>query len=154
MERLKKVCEETVQFIEELTQVESKKLQAALQNNLDTINECMKKEQALLLKLKGIDKRREALQKELGYEQFSFRQIIDKVPEEERAGMKKIFDTLSEKYRIYQDTSSSAQKALEVNLHKINKKLEEMHVTDPLQSIYKEDGEMIMVKKSFTNRRV
>ena len=41
MERLKKVCQETVQFIEELTQVESKKLQAALQNNLDTINECM-----------------------------------------------------------------------------------------------------------------
>ncbi len=154
MERLKKVCQETVQFIEELTQVESKKLQAALQNNLDTINECMKKEQALLLKLKGIDKRRETLQKELGYEQFSFRQIIDKVPEEERAEMKKIFDTLSEKYRIYQDTSSSAQKALEMNLHKINKKLEEMHVSDPLQSTYKEDGEMIMVKKSFTNRRV
>lgn len=154
MEQLIKICLEISNFIEELTEVENKKFQAALKNNIYTINECMKQEQALLMKLKGIDKKREALQKELGYENLSFRQIIEKAPLDEKDKCKEVFDIIQNKLSIYKEIFSNAQNAIEVNLHKINKKLESLDAKDKFNRTYKEDGEVVMVKKSFTSRKV
>lgn len=154
MEQLIKVCLEISKFIEELTVVENKKFQAALQNNIYIVNECMKQEQAFLMKLKGIDKKREDLQKKLGYENLSFKEIIEKAPLDEKTKLKEVFDMVQNNYKIYKEVFSNAQNAIEVNLHKINKKLESLNAVDNLNKTYKEDGEVIMAKESFTSRKV
>lgn len=154
MEEFIKICLEISNFIEELTEVENKKFQAALQNNIYIVNECMKKEQAFLMKLKGIDKKREALQKKLGYEDLSFAEIIEKAPSNEKDKLKEVFNKVQNNYKVYKEIFSNAQNALEVNLYKINKKLEELNAVDKLNKTYKEDGEVIMSKESFTSRKV
>lgn len=47
---------ELIQFFDELTQVEKTKLQAAIQNDIPTLEDCMKKEQVELLKFRGMEK--------------------------------------------------------------------------------------------------
>ena len=154
MEELMKVFSETIQFIDEITEVENKKFQAALKNNIAAVDECMKKEQVLLLKLRGIDKKREAAQKALGYENMTFRQIIEKAPESDKKKLTEIFNSIEQKLKKYKESFSNAHNAIELNLHRINKKLESLNAADKFNRTYKEDGEVVMAQRSFTSRRV
>ena len=154
MEQLIKILLETIEFIDEITEVENKKFQATLKNNINTVNECMKQEQALLLKLRGIDKKRESIQKDLGFENLTFTQIIEKAPLSHKKQLSELFDTLNLKLDRYKDIFTNTQNAIEINLHNINKKLESFDVADKLNKTYKEDGEVVTMKRSFTSRRV
>ena len=92
--------------------------------------------------------------KKLGYENLSFTEIIEKAPSNEKDKLKEVFNKVQNNYKVYKEIFSNAQNALEVNLYKINKKLEELHAVDKLNKTYKEDGEVIMSKESFTSRKV
>lgn len=154
MEQLMKVFSETIQFIDDITEVENTKFQAALKNNIAKVDDCMKQEQVLLLKLRGLDKKREAAQKALGYENLTFKQIIEKAPESDKKKLTEIFNSIEQKLKLYKKSFSNAQNAIELNLHRIDKKLESLNAADKFNKTYKEDGEVIMTKRSFTSRRV
>ena len=142
------------QALDTLTALEQRKLKAVQNNDLQTLDQCMKQEQALLLKLRGIDKKRESIQKDLGFENLTFTQIIEKAPLSHKKQLSEIFDTLNLKLDRYKDIFTNTQNAIEINLHNINKKLESFDVADKLNKTYKEDGEVVTMKRSFTSRRV
>ena len=154
MERLKQVFVEIIQFLDNMIQVEKKKFQAAVNNNIMQIDECVNEEQVLMLKLRGIDKKREALQKELGYERMALKEMMEALPETPAEDLNEVIATLNAKYRAYKECYSQAQKAIELNLHTINKKLDALHVGNVVNKTYKEDGEVVLEMGSFTNRRV
>ena len=103
MEQLMKVFSQTIQFIDEITEVENIKFQAALKNNIAKVDDCMKQEQVLLLKLRGLDKKRDAAQKALGYENLTFKQIIEKAPESDKEKLNEIFNYIEKKLKLYKE---------------------------------------------------
>ena len=68
--------------------------------------------------------------------------------------MTEIFNSIEKKLKLYKESFSNAQNAIELNLHRIDKKLESLNAADKFNKTYKEDGEVIMAKRSFTSRRV
>lgn len=116
----KTVVGDLIALIGEFDQLETEKLKAVQQNRVTFVEEAMKKEQAAIMKLRGLDKKREAIQKDLGWERLTFQQILSQVTVVEKEELQPLFDQLSGGVVQFNDTRDNAQKALEISLHHIN----------------------------------
>ena len=152
MEELMTILQETNHFLLEVTQVEQKKYEATLENNVVVVEDCMKKEQALLLKLKGLDKKREKALQNVGKPNATFREIIATFPEEQKMPLDKLFAQMQENLKKYKEVERNAQSALEFNIHCIDKQLEQ--VQGNKGKMYEGHGKVKQATKSFTSRRV
>lgn len=115
------VIEELIHLFQDLRQIEQDKLAAVQKNRITYVEDCMNKEQAAILKLRGLDKKRDTCQEQLGFKGDTFQQILSKVSGEEHGQLKYLFDTLSDQVRQFQDVNESAHTLIEINLHKIDK---------------------------------
>lgn len=115
------VIEELILLFQHLIQIEQTKLEAVQKNRVTYVEDCMNQEQAAILKLRGLDKKREACQEKLGFGGYTFQQILSAVNGEQHENLKKLFDSLSYQVRLFQEINESAKSMLEVNLHMINK---------------------------------
>ena len=77
------LLEKLVLLFDDLTEVEQTKLEAVTKKDIDTLNDCMKEEQAYLLQFRGLDKKRESIQKDLGFENMKFSQIITNIKDKQ-----------------------------------------------------------------------
>lgn len=119
------VIEDMIQLFQDLVQVEQIKLEAAKKNRITFVEDCMNKEQAAILKLRGLDKKREDCQERLGMKGDTFQQILSKVSEDEaRNRLKELFDGLTYQVRLFQEISDSARTMIEINLHMIDKAIQ------------------------------
>ena len=112
-----KIIEEFIDFFDHLIPIEQEKLEAAIKNRVSFVEECMHKEQAAVLRLRGLER--------LGMKDYSFRQILDRVPEDVSSVLKPLFDRMSEQVRQFQSISDNAKDIIEVNLHVIQSSLAE-----------------------------
>ncbi|WP_313528399.1 flagellar protein FlgN [Anaerotignum sp.] len=117
-----------IELLETLITIEQDKLKAISTNDLDALNSCIKNEQVEVLKLRGLDKKREQIQAELGYENLTFREIIKLLPEDQQAESKKLFITLQQTTDQFNEINSSIKTALDVNLHSINTTLSKLNI--------------------------
>lgn len=113
------IIKEFIQLFDALISVEQTKLDSAVANKVSFVEECMNKEQAAILKLRGLENKREAEQARLGAEGLTFRQILANVSEEDSLILKPLFEELSGKVQDFQSISSSAREMIELNLHNI-----------------------------------
>ena len=68
------------QELRRLTQVEQDKVAAVHSHDLNALNECMKREQAAALALRGREQQRDAMLKALGLEGVSLRELPQRCP--------------------------------------------------------------------------
>lgn len=120
-----KIIEEFIDFFDHLIPIEQEKLEAAIKNRVTFVEECMHKEQAAILRLRGLEQRREKEQDALGMKDYSFRQILEAAPKDIASVLRPLFDRLSEQVRQYQSISDNARDIIEVNLHVIQSSLAE-----------------------------
>ena len=141
-----KVIEEFITLFDHLIEIEQEKLDAA-------VEDCMHKEQAAVLQLRGLEQKREAEQKHLGMEGYTFRQILEEAPEEVSASLSPLFDQLSERVTSFRSVSESAKDIIEVNLHMIQSALAS---EGPGRDIYSASGKKTDNdnRKRFTSRSV
>lgn len=87
---------------------------------------CIKEEQAQVLKLRGLDRKREQLQESLGYKDLTFSEIIELFPKSESAQSRKLFEELKTATTEFNEINSIAKTAIEVNLHSVNSIIEDL----------------------------
>lgn len=154
MEKYTEFCsliEEFLELFDELTAVEQKKLDAAVKNQVTFVEECMKKEQAFVLQLRGLEQRRESQQEALGMKALTFREILEKVPSEVQEKLQPLFQELSKKVRDFQSINENAKDAITINLHKIQGA---MKSTPEKNQFYSASGQKSPEENHFTNRSV
>ncbi len=117
-----KLIEDYIVLFDNLIPIEQEKLDAAVKNQVTFIEDCMHKEQAAVLQLRGLEQKREAEQKRLGMDNYTFKEILAHAPEE-AAALEPLFDRLSERVRSFRSISDSAKDIIEVNLHVIQSAL-------------------------------
>lgn len=148
-----KIIEEFIALFEELILIEQEKVDAAVKNRVTFVEECMHKEQAAVLRLRGLEQKREKEQTELGMENYRFRQILEEAPEDVSATLRPLFDQLSRQVQTLQSLNDSARDIIEVNLHVIQSSL----ASDPTgKSTYSAAGKKSNSnqKNHFTSRKV
>ena len=148
-----KVIEEFITLFDHLIEIEQEKLDAAVKNRVTFVEDCMHKEQAAVLQLRGLEQKREAEQKHLGMEGYTFRQILEEAPEEVSASLSPLFDQLSERVTSFRSVRESAKDIIEVNLHMIQSALAS---EGPGRDIYSASGKKTDNdnRKRFTSRSV
>ncbi|BAL01177.1 hypothetical protein OBV_39780 [Oscillibacter valericigenes Sjm18-20] len=107
--------------LDELTEVEREKECFVRTDDLDGLNECMKREQALTLTLRSYDKKRDEMLLLLGLKDVPLRKLLDYAPAEYREETKKTVEQLSRQYALYRGAFEVARDTLECNLHQIEK---------------------------------
>ena len=80
-----------------LTQMENAKAEAASSGQHGRIDGYLKQEQALILKLRGLEQRHRKQMKTLAWDGLTFRQILEQADEKEEAFLSPLFGRLTEK---------------------------------------------------------
>ena len=79
----------------QLTDLEREKMSAAQAGDLDRLNSCICREQAMSLSLRGMDRRRETMLEELGMTGDDLRQLPERCPPQLQARAKAVVDRSS-----------------------------------------------------------
>ncbi|MBR0311188.1 MAG: flagellar export chaperone FlgN [Oscillospiraceae bacterium] len=107
--------------LEELTELAKEKTVAVRRDDLLAVDDCMKREQALGLSLRAMDKKRDKLLAAIGLENVTLSGLAQHCPEELRQEARAAADKLRERYDLYRSASDVARTTLECNLHQIER---------------------------------
>lgn len=151
------IIQELILFFDEMISVETEKFKAVDIRDLVKLNESMKKEQAFLLKLRGLDKKREQIQADLSFQNKPFREIIPLLPPTERSKIEALFKTLEEKYSSYHSIADKSKNVIEESLLELDGILVGLGARKANQNtaIYGNDGNInTQTQRKFTSRKV
>lgn len=121
------VIEDLILLFQDLIQIEQTKLDAVKNNRITYVEDCMNREQAAIMKMKGLDKKREVCQEKLGFKDYTFQQILTESQSHEYLQMKQLFDKLSNQVRQFQRINEGVHSLIEINLYSINKAMRKSH---------------------------
>lgn len=142
-----------IDFFDTLIPIEQEKLDATLHNRVSLVEDIMHKEQAAIMRLKGLELKREVEQKRLGLEGCSFQQILENISSDDAAMLRPLFNKMNDQVHIVQSLSGNVKDAIEVNLHVIESSL----AKDPAgRSTYSASGQKKekQTPKHFSSRSV
>ena len=117
MMELKEIILELDDVLEGLIPIEERKLSAAANYNVVELEECMKREQAAVLQIRGLDQKREAWLAQKGWSDKSFRQILEFLPGEERGQLEPSFERMTENFRMFHRLRSQVKKRKRAECH-------------------------------------
>lgn len=103
----------------DIARVEEMKAYAVSGNQHEMLDECIQEEQALLLKLRGLEQRRVRLQKELEWDGLTLQQILDRALPEQTEMLNPAFQKLEQQLGYLQSARESAERILKVRLHEL-----------------------------------
>lgn len=127
-----------LELFDRLIPLEQSKLEAVSQNRVSRLEEIIKREQADILSMRGLDQKRVRIQEKLGWKDLTFREILEQLPPDQRPQIQILFDELSSRVRTFQSVTDSSRSIMEVNLHNIEKLIAAQ--TPGKNQTYTEDG--------------
>lgn len=145
------LIEQFIALFDRMIPLEQSKLEVVSRNQVARLEEIIKKEQAEIMTLRGLDQKRERMQEDLGWKDLSFQEILKQLSEEQRPKVKQLFDELASRVTAFQSVTESSRTLMEVNLHTINQILAKH--TGGAQT-YGEDGSVKTGPAHFTDRRI
>lgn len=117
--------------LDSLAALEQKKIKAIQDNDLATLEECMKREQVATLDLRGREQKRNELLKQLGLEQVTLRELPSHCPAEYRGQAAQVSEQVRRSYQVLSSAQKAARTLMESNLRRIDKELERRQQTEP-----------------------
>lgn len=116
--------EELEHTLQQLVDVEQKKSAAVSARDLDALNNCMKREQAFSMTLKGFEQKRARLLAALGLEDVSLRELPSRCPPEHREAARRMSERLINQYRILSSAQEPSRILMESRLRLIEEELQ------------------------------
>ncbi|MCI8275348.1 MAG: flagellar protein FlgN [Lachnospiraceae bacterium] len=108
--------EELSKIIEKLTEAEKAKAETASAGEHGKMDSFLKEEQALLLKLRGLEQLRGRQASDLGWTDLTFRQILAAATERERSVLSPLFSKMEQLLKELADAEESSSRIVSVRL--------------------------------------
>lgn len=102
-----------------IARTEETKTAAVSARKHEILDDCIQEEQALLLKLRGLEQHRTRLQQTLGWEDLTLRQILDAASPEQTEALTQPFQKLDQQLRRLQTAREASERILKVRLHEL-----------------------------------
>jgi conjugal transfer/entry exclusion protein len=116
--------------LEELSGLAREKLEAVKNDDLDRLNQTLRREQALSLSVRSLEQKMRTDLEKLGLADVPLRELPERYPESLRAEAKATSEALRRQYQVYKGVAGAARAALECGLHEIEKALGD---TEPME---------------------
>lgn len=150
-----------IQDFERMIVTENQKIQAIREGDLGRIDICMREEQAHILQLRGFEKKRIAIQEEMGLKDLTLREITQQAPEAYRQEMSDLSAQLQDSVKRFKAVNESANEMLRADLRFIERLSENSHqansAAESAADIYtkaQDKANSAFPKTHFTNRKV
>lgn len=114
------------QGLETLTALNAKKLAAAREDDLMTLNELLNQDQAQALAFRGLELNRDRLLPKLGLVGVPLSRVPDRFPAALQAEARQAVETLQSLYQAYRQSAVKTRAVLEKNLQEVELALVEM----------------------------
>lgn len=112
------------QQFQQLVAIEQEKLQAVTEGNLALLNDCMRKEQAASLALRGLEQQRSQWVTKLGLPAGPLSDLPNVCPAPYRGQATQVVRTVLDQFRVLEGAREASRSLLEGQLHKIEKTLD------------------------------
>lgn len=130
-DELMRVFTDLGELFDQLILFEEKKAECIFQDDIDGLDAFMNEEQAFLLKLRGLEQRREKLLQKSGVEEQTFRQLIQGAKGEEQTAFQSHFEILSDKTGRLKTAIDYTQRLIELKQHGVETLLNQIHQGSP-----------------------
>ena len=81
-----------IELFDRMIPLEQSKLEVVSHKQVAKLEDIIKKEQAEIMALRGLDQKRERIQADMGWKDMTFQEILKQLPEEQRPEVKELFD--------------------------------------------------------------
>ena len=125
---LQELCRE----LDALNGVQNRKIAAIQAGDLETVEACMKQEQAAALSLRGRERRRQELLRALGLEQVSLRDLPQHCPPQDRAQTADLVQQVLRSYQVLSSAQQASRTLMESKLRHIQQELDRREATQPV----------------------
>ncbi|MEY8426318.1 flagellar export chaperone FlgN [Lachnospiraceae bacterium 46-15] len=97
---------------DKITLIEREKAAAAADRKHEILDNCIQEEQAVLLKLRGLEQKRSRLMEGLGWKDLTFRQLLERISPEQREILSPLFDELNGKLKALTSAKEDADRMI------------------------------------------
>lgn len=103
-------------FLDQMSEAQKVQLEAVLSRQVNLVEKSIASLQTYLMKLDNMEKRRMELQAVAGFENMTFRQVIEALPNEEKHDFEKAFDEMEKKISDISYYNSKSQDKVKLDL--------------------------------------
>ena len=114
-----RILEQLQEVVNTITKIEQNKALAAVKNEPALLDDQIRREQAEILKLKGLEQSRIRLGNDLGWEDRTFRQILSDSDPETKERLQPVFEQMEESIRFLNSARDTADRMIKVRLHEM-----------------------------------
>jgi hypothetical protein len=107
-------------FLEAMVDTEKEKLDALLSNQLKRIEHSVSCQQAVSMQIENYEKRRLQLQKQAGFGDITFHEMIERVDPEEQEKLKEIFGRMRKAAEEVKFLNEKSMKLVKANMQVLN----------------------------------
>jgi len=115
-----KIMEEIMNLVDSVIALENQKLDAIASNDISELDRIMKEEQAIILQFRGLEKKRDKIQDDLGLSSLTFREMIDKDTLSNSKELAKLYQQMNEKMKEVKTVTDCTKKYIELHLHSLD----------------------------------
>lgn len=113
------VIRDLTTVVGDIGRIEDAKAQAASEKRHQLLDGYIQREQALILKLRGLEQHRIQLAETLGWNSLTFRQILETAPPEQAEVLRPLFVQLEKQLDQMQQSKKSSDQIIQVRLHEL-----------------------------------
>lgn len=117
--RLLPVLSRLSEVLRQLNTEEEAKLSAVSLGHHESLDTILATEQALILELRGLERSRISILSEVGWENASFREILEQEDEDGRKRLIPLFEELTSSAGKLKSTTENSDRIIKVKLHQI-----------------------------------
>jgi len=118
------IIQDMLNLFDDVITFENNKLDAITANDIITLDNYLHDEQAYLMKMRGLESKREKLLNQLGVPGLTFKEIICEFDSPEKETLHSFYDELSLKTSELQESISTTKRYIDLNLHSVTTLLE------------------------------
>lgn len=137
------LCDEIIAFFSSMLEfyksflsLESQKYTDVANGSLETLNAHMSKEQAFVLKARGLEQDRQQLMEKAGIPKATFREMIAQFPDEKRDAANRLYTDISNVTGKLRQTNINCNRLIKVKLGHVSKILSVLKDHPELRRIY------------------
>lgn len=113
------IIRQLIDLTGEISQAEEAKAEAASERHHELLDDFIQKEQAQILKLRGLEQHRMKLAENLGWASLTFRQILEKADGEQKEILLPLFTRLEQQLNRLTQSRKASEHIIKVRIHEI-----------------------------------
>jgi DNA-binding transcriptional MerR regulator len=121
MDKLYKLLRENAELYDNFLELEYKKYDAVLKDDILTLDDLVSKEQVYYLKMRGLEQRREKVLKDLGFSDKTLKEIVEMSKDEQKLQLTGIYGELNKLINEFKKINNLCKTIIEVRLHRVDK---------------------------------